>query len=268
MKFPVVLAVTLLFTLGIVAGCGSLNNSVSEKKGSAQVQELTISAAASLTDGLAQIEKDYKAVKPGIKLIFNYGASGTLQQQIEQGAPVDLFISAGKAQMDALETKKLIVSETRADLLGNELVLIVGKNNTSITSVQDLIRPQVSKVSIGTPEIAPAGKYSQEALTALNLWNPLQTKLVPAKDVRQVLTYVETGNVDAGLVYLSDSKGSDKVKVAAVIPGNSHKPIVYPAAVLSDSKNKEAAEDFLHYLEGPQAQQVFAEYGFRAMNKQ
>lgn len=227
--------------------------------------EIMVSAAASMKDAMTELQKDYNLKKPEVKLIINFGASGTLQQQIEQGAPADLFISAGKTQMDTLEQKNLLVKNSRIDLLGNDLVLVTGRNNSKVKSLEDLTK--ADKISIGTPESVPAGKYAKESLTSLKLWDALQPKFVLAKDVTQILNYVETGNVDAGLVYQSDAQGSTKVKVVTVIPASSHKAIVYPAAVISATKNKQAAEDFLKYLQSAGAQQVFVKYGFKTLAK-
>lgn len=229
--------------------------------------EIMVSAAASMKDSLTELQKAYALKKPEVKLTINFGASGTLQQQIEQGAPTDLFISAGKTQMDALEAKNLIVKESKVDLVGNELVLVTGKDNSKVTSLEDLTKADVVKIGIGTPESVPAGKYAQESLTNLKLWDTLQSKFVMAKDVTQVLTYVETGNAEAGLVYQSDALGSTKVKVATVVPASSHKPIVYPAAVITATKNKQIVEDFLKYLQSSDAQQVFVKYGFKTLAK-
>lgn len=260
------LVVLSLLLITLLVGCGTGKATGTGKNVVPAVPvELTISAAASLQNSLTEIQKVYTQKYPGIKLTFNFGASGPLQQQIEQGAPADLFISAGKSQMDALEKKNLLVDKTRVNLLRNELVLITGTDNKSITSIQDLTKPGVGKISIGTPGSVPAGKYAQESLQSLKLWNTLQPKLVLAKDVTQVLTYVEMGSVDAGFVYRSDAQGSNQAKVVAAIPDSTHKPIVYPAAVIAASQHKQAAEDFLKYLESPQGQQIFTKYGFRTI---
>lgn len=258
---------SFLLILSLV-GC-SAGNSAQPSTNVTKVEptEIMVSAAASLKDSLTELQKAYAQKKPEVKLTINFGASGTLQQQIEQGAPADLFISAGKAQMDALEQKNLIVKESKVDLLGNNLVLVTGKDNSKVTSLEDLAKPSVDKISIGTPESVPAGKYAQEALTNLKIWDSIKAKLVLAKDVTQVLTYVETGNVEAGLVYQSDAQGSTKVKVVTALPASSHKPIVYPAAVIAASKNKQVADDFLKYLQSSDAQQVFVKFGFKTSAK-
>lgn len=261
----VLVSFLLILTL---AGC-STGKATQPSTNVSQVKptEITILAAASLQNSLTELQKDYAQKNPDIKLNFSFGASGTLQQQIENGAPADLFISAGKSQMDTLEKEKLIVKDSRIDLLGNDLVLITGKDNSKVASLEDLSKSNVSQISIGTPKSVPAGQYAQEALTNLKLWDSLQPKLVMAKDVTTVLNYVETGNADAGFVYRSDAQGSTKVKVVTVVPASSYKSVVYPAAVIAATKNKQVTEDFLKYLQSSKAQQVFAKYGFKTLTK-
>ncbi|MHB1651820.1 MAG: molybdate ABC transporter substrate-binding protein [Desulfitobacteriaceae bacterium] len=255
-----------IVTLLALAGCGSTGNQGADNS-KGQSKEIFIPAAVSLQAALTELEKSYVGKHPDVKLTFTFGASGTLQKQIEQGAPADLFISAGKSQMDALGKKNLLETGTRVDLLSNELVLITGKDNNNIGSMQDLTKPQVKRIAIGSPDSVPAGKYAQDSLKALTLWDTLQPKFVFANDVAQVLNYVETGNAEAGLVYRSDAKLSDKVKVAYAVPDTAHTLIVYPAAVLTNSKNKDIAGNFLKYLESSEAQQVFARYGFKTSGK-
>jgi molybdate transport system substrate-binding protein len=257
------LALSLAITL---LGCG-ISNPAEPSKNEAQKQEIIVSAAASLKDSLAELEKLYSQKNPGVKVTFNFGGSGMLQQQIEQGAPADLFISAGKTQIEVLNQKNLLVKDSVINLLGNDLVLIVGVENNEVSSLQDLTKSRVQHVSIGTPESVPAGKYAQESLIKLNLWDTLEPKFVLAKDVTQVLNYVETGNVEAGIVYKSDAQGSEKVKVVMNVPADSHSSIVYPAGVVAASKKQQAAGDFLKYLQSPEAQQVFVKYGFSAPTK-
>jgi len=239
-KVSWLLVFSFVLMLSLV-GCSA--GKTSEPVAKVEPTEIMVSAAASMKDSMTELQKAYAIKTPAVKLTIVYGASGTLQQQIEQGAPSDLFISAGKSQMDALEAKNLLVKESKVDLIGNDLVLVTGKDNTKITSMEDLTK--ADKISIGTPESVPAGKYAQESLTNLKLWEAVQPKLVLAKDVTQVLNYVETGNVDAGLVYQSDAQGSTKVKVVTVAPASSHKAIVYPAAIISATKNKQLTEAFL-----------------------
>ena len=163
-------------------------------------------------------------------LAINYAASGTLALQIEQGAPVDVFLSAAPKQMDDLQTKGLLAEGSRRDLLRNEIVLVVPKDSTGVTSFQDLLKPSVKHVALGEPTSVPAGQYAQQVLTKLGIAEAVNAKAVFAKDVRQVLTYVETGDADAGIVYSTDALESAKVRVAAQAPEDSHAPVIYPSA--------------------------------------
>jgi len=247
---------------GWLTGCGGSTSTPVTKPAEAQV-EITVSAAASLKDAMAEIQAQYLKQKPNVKIVNNYAGSGALQQQIEQGAPVDLFISAAVKQMDDLEKKNLIKKETRKNIVENQLVLIVPKESKlEITSFQDLAKPEVKMIALGAPESVPAGQYTQQLLKKLNLWVSLQTKMVLAKDVRSVLAYVETGNVDAGTVYSTDAAVSGKVKVVATAPAGSHDPILYPMAVIAASKQLAAATEFATYLAGPEAQAIFKKFGF------
>ncbi|MBO7743083.1 molybdate ABC transporter substrate-binding protein [Paenibacillus sp. MWE-103] len=224
--------------------------------------ELLVSAAASLKDSLDVIEKSYEKKHPDIDLVFNYGSSGTLQKQIEQGAPADLFFSAGQKQMDALVKANLI--SDHATLLNNDLVMVVPSDvKTTYTTVKELTAKSVKKIAVGQPESVPAGQYAQETLNARGVWNSLQSKLVYAKDVRQVLTYVETGNVDAGFVYKTDALTSSKVRIALNILPSVHSPILYPAGIVKETKHAAEAKAFYAYLQSSEADAVFAKYGFK-----
>jgi molybdate transport system substrate-binding protein len=186
----------------------------------------------------------------------------TLQRQIEQGAPVDVFLSASPAPMDALLSEKLILADTRKDLVRNSVVLIVPKDRAGIRSFPDLARSGVKVIAIGDPPCVPAGKYAQEVLTHFGLFDSLKPKFVFAKDVRQVLTYAETGNADAGIVYATDARVSTRVRVFATAPEDSHSPVLYPVAVVARSKNPQAAENLEDSLLGPKSAAVFASDGF------
>jgi len=224
--------------------------------------EVTVSAAISLKDALDEISHLYSTQHPGAELHFNLGGSGTLQRQIEQGAPVDIFISASPKEMDSLQSQGLLLPNTRKNLARNSVVLIVPAGSTSISSFQDLTKAAVKTVAVGEPQTVPAGKYAHEVLTHFGIYDQLKQKLVLAKDVRQVLTYVETGNADAGIVYATDAKISKKVIVVATAPEDSHSPVVYPAAVIKNSKNAAAAKTFLDFLASEKARTVFQKYGF------
>jgi len=230
---------------------------------SASASEITVSAAISLKDALDEIGKEYEARHAGVKVVANYGGSGTLRNQIEQGAPVDAFVSASEKDMDALNAKGLIQSDTRRDIVANTLVLIVPADRDSgIHDFADLAGAQVKTVAVGEPNTVPAGMYAQQAFAALGLTAAVHGKLVLAKDVRQALTYVATGNADAGVVYSTDARTTSKVRVAATAPANSHDPIVYPAAVLKSAHDAVAARALVEYLGADDAKAIFQKYGF------
>lgn len=253
----------MVATFLIVVGCGQVTTNQPSAL-QAKPLELTVSAAASMQDAMKAAGETYTKENLNTTLNYNFGSSGTLQQQIEQGAPVDIFISAAEKQMNALEEKDLLLEGTRKDLLKNEVVLIVPNNGNApdISDFKDLADSKIQRFSIGEPESVPAGQYGKEVLISLKIYDQLQPKTVFAKDVRQVLSYVETGNVDAGIVYATDAKISDKVKVVTTAPADTHKPIIYPVAVIKDSKNPEAAKEFVEFLSSDEAQAVFEEYGF------
>lgn len=229
--------------------------------------EIIVSAAISLKDALDEVTHLWADVNPNVSVKTNYGASGTLEIQIEQGAPVDVFLSAAPKQMDALEAKGLLLEGTRKDLLRNEIVLIVPADSSlQIASFQDLTHGDVKHVALGEPTAVPAGQYAKEVLTNLGIYDAVDSKAVLAKDVRQVLTYVETGNADAGIVYTTDARSSSKVKVVARAPEKSHSPVIYPVAAIKSSKNPAAAREFTNFLSSPQARAVFQKYGFLVGN--
>jgi molybdate transport system substrate-binding protein len=223
---------------------------------------LTVSVAASLQNAMAEIAPAYGRSQPGIKLTFNFGGSGTLEQQIERGAPADIFFSAAPKPMDALARKGLILSETRRDLLRNQVVLIVPKGSAGPRTFQDLSGSTVKLIALGDPDSVPVGDYGHQVLEALHIWAAVQPKLVLAKDVRQVLSYVETGNADAGIVYATDASESNKVCVVETAPNDSHMPVIYPVAVIRDSRNSAAARAFIAFLAGSYASGVFTRHGF------
>lgn len=255
------LMATILVVTAIITGCGG--EKPTPPAAPPQKVELNVSAAVSLKDALAEIQKNYETKNPNTKLIYNLGASGALQKQIEQGAPADIFISAAPKQMNDLEEKNLVNKATRKNLVENKLVIIVPKGSAlDISKYEDLTKDEVQKISIGETATVPAGQYAQEVLKKLGIWDKIQSKAVLAKDVRTVLTYVETGNVEAGIVYKTDAISSEKVKIAATAPEGSHQPIVYPAAVLSGTKQAKTAEDFLAFLTTPESKAIFEKYGF------
>lgn len=265
--FATLLAWALIAVFATV-GCGqtapppTAENNPEATASSPEPVSLTVSAAASVQDALQEIQAAYQSEAPNVTITYNFGSSGSLAQQISQGAPADVFLSASAKWMDDLAEKGEILTDSRKDLLHNTLVLIVPKNKTGIADFQDLETEAVGKVAMGEPESVPAGTYAQEVLTSLNLVDALRSKLVYGKDVRQVLSYVATGNVDAGLVYASDAKTSDQVQVIATAAADTHSPITYPVAVVSDSPNASAAQAFVDFLSTEPAVEIFAAHGF------
>jgi molybdate transport system substrate-binding protein len=254
MKRSSAATVIALLAGATIAGCSGA--------GSRETATLTICVAASLQTAMLELAPLFEQSHPGTKLTFNFGGSGTLEQQIERGAPADVFLSAAPKPMDALAAKGLILPGTRRDLLHNQIVLIVPKDSTELNSFQGLTDAKVKLIALGDPGSVPAGDYGRQVLEALRCWESVQPKLVLAKDVRQVVTYVETGSADAGIVYATDARESDKVRVAAIAPEDSHRPVVYPVAVLKDSGNGAAARAFVSFLAGTQARDIFARHGF------
>jgi molybdate transport system substrate-binding protein len=267
LKKSLVLILVLIVTT-MAAGCGGNQSSSEQKSDSSAKQEkavtLTVSAAASLKDSMNEIKQLYVKEHPNVTITYNFGSSGTLQQQIEQGAPADVFLSAATKQMNALKDKNLLVNNTIADLLKNDVVLIVPKNSSSnVKSFNDLASDKVKKIALGEFKSVPAGQYAQQILTNLKLMDKVQPKAIYGKDVKEVLTWVETGNADAGIVYKTDALISKKVNIVATAPEGSHKAVVYPAAVIKASKNPTQAKDFLKFLSSDKAKAVFQKYGFK-----
>lgn len=254
---------TLVFT----AGCSKTEKNAT-KEVEAEPVNLTISAAASLTDSFEELKEIYVGENKNVNITYNFGSSGTLQKQIDQGAEADIFISAANKQMDALKGENLIVNDSLFTLLENSVVLVVpNDSDLTISDFKDLTDENIKKIALGEPSTVPAGQYAEEVLTNVGVLDQVKSKAVYAKDVKEVLTWVESGNVDAGIVYGSDAKSSDKVKVIATAEEGSHSPVAYPAAVISSSKNQEEANKFLDFLCSDKAKEVFEEGGFTFIGK-
>jgi len=225
-------------------------------------QQLTVSAAASLTDAFKEIGAKFEASKPGATVRFNFAASGVLLQQISQGAPVDVFASADQETMDRAASQKLVDTATRKDFGTNSLVLIEpAQGGVGLKTLQDLTGPNVKKIAIGKTATVPVGRYTREALEAAKLWTPLEPRFVQADSVRQVLDYVSRGETEAGFVYRTDAAVmGDKVRV--VLTATGHTPVSYPIAVTAESKEKTLAKDFITFLSTEQAQAVLVRFGF------
>ncbi|MGP2528128.1 molybdate ABC transporter substrate-binding protein [Acidaminococcus sp. LBK-2] len=247
------LAVFLIF------GCG---NSAPQPK--AAQEEIYISAAASMADAVNEIKGEYEKKHPEVAIRTNYAGSGTLMNQIMEGSPADLFISASDKQMDTLEKKQLVDGSSRVELLKNELVLIVPKaSSLALSSFQDAAGDNVTKIAIADPASVPVGQYSEKLFQNMGIWDQVKQKMVLSQDVRQSLEWVASGNVPCAPVYRTDAAiEKDRVRIVAVAPGGINQGIFYPLAILKKSGEKPAVRDFYQYLKSPEAQKVYEKYGF------
>lgn len=251
----VALALVLALSMIIMTGCGG---SEEEEKA-----EVTVLAAASLTDALDEIIAEYEK-DADCTITPSYAGSGDLVQQIEGGAPCDIFISASKSNMDQLEEGGYIDTDTRQDMLVNTLTLISTIEKKDVVTMDSLTSDEVGTIALGEPETVPAGKYATQVLDNLNITSQLTDKIVYAKDVRAVLDYVETGNADCGFVYRTDALMMDDEKGVIIgdVDESLHDAIVYPAAILKDAPQADFAADFYEFLQSDFAKEVFEKYGF------
>lgn len=258
MKKRIIAVIMTLCMSTFVYGC-----SQTTEESAVQNKTINVLAAASLTDVMHELELDYEEDHPGIDLVFSFAGSGALQTQIEEGAPADIFISAASKQMDALNEEGLMDSTSIRDLLLNSVVLIVpADSELGLDSFEDVVNDDVFVIALGEPESVPAGKYAQQVFESLGIWDEVQARTNFGTDVRTVLTWVEMGEVDCGVVYATDAYTSDMVTIAAQAPEGSCDRVVYPAGIVAGSGVSEESEDFLTYLESPEAAAVFESYGF------
>ena len=229
----------------------------------AMAGDLTVSAAASLTDAFNAVKTAFAKDHPGVNVTFNFAASGALLSQMAQGAPVDVFASADQKTMDQAVEKKLIDVPSRVNFAQNALVLATPADNpTKIKDLTTLTTPAVKRIAVGNPDSVPVGRYTKAALIKAGLWDALAPKCIMAESVRQVLDYLTRGEVDAGFVYGTDAKqGGDKVKVIAEVP--LEKPVSYPIAVLTGGKDKKDAAAFVAFVTSPKGQEILAKFGFK-----
>ena len=227
--------------------------------------EITVSAAISLKNAFEEIGKIFEAKNPGIKVLFNFGGSGDLARQIEAGAPVDVFASASPKDMQDIQDKNLLFPETRAVFAGNSIVIVQpSQSGLKLAGVEDLKKSEVRRIGIGNPQTVPAGRYAAEVLAFFKLNDALKEKLIMGENVRQVLDYVVRGEVDAGIVYKTDALTQPAgVKVFFPVPQASHSPVLYPAAVIKNTKSPEAAKRFVRFVaDDAAARQILHKYGF------
>ena len=239
--------------LALLAGSGT---------GAARAAELTVSAAASLTNAFKEIGAGFEGQNAGTTVLLNFAASGALLQQIAKGAPVDVFASADQETMNQAEQQQLVKAGSRANFASNSLVVIVPGDATTVPrSLRDLDAPAVRKVAIGVPASVPVGRYTQAVLEKAQLWPAIEAKMIGAQSVRQALDYVARGEVDAGFVYATDAAiMPGKVKIAFTVPTETR--VLYPIAALAASRNAQAAQKFVAYVTSPAGQAVLARHGF------
>lgn len=239
----------------IVAGAAFISTTL-------EAANLTVFAAASLTESLKEIAAAYQA-QSGDQVRFNFGASSFLARQIEEGAPADLFFSADEAKMDALDRKGLVVRESRRSRLSNSLVIVVAsRQGPPIETPKDLATDKVKRLALAEPRTVPAGIYAREFLQKEKLWPAVEGKVVPTENVRAALAAVEAGNAEAGIVYKTDAAISRKVRIACEIPTTNAPAISYPVAILKEAKEPAGARRFLDYLNAESAGRIFEKHGF------
>lgn len=227
--------------------------------------ELTILAAVSLTDVCNEIKEKYEEVNDNVTLTFSYGGSGALQTQIEEGAPADIFFSAAMKQMSALNEKGLMETDTIVELLENKVVLIVPKDSElNITEFSDVTGDEVSMIGLGDPTSVPVGQYAEEIFASMGILDIVKKKANYGTDVRNVLTWVETGVVDCGVVYATDVMTTENVTIVSYAPEGSCTPVIYPVGVVKSSQYQEAGKAFIEYLRSEETMALFESYGFSA----
>lgn len=250
MKKWIVAAAVML----MLAGCGKTDAGGSEK-------ELRISAAASLADVLAELEPAFKESRPETKLVINYGSSTKLRAQMEQGAPFDLFLSASEADMEKVSEAGLVDPGSIEVFAGNKLVLATAGEADGDLSAERLLLESEGKIAVGEPDSVPVGRYTKESLDQLGILEDLAGRLIYGKDARQVLTYVESGNAEFGILYASDAFISKKAEVAGELP-EGETPIRYPAGIAAETEHRAAATAFLELLTGEDGRRAIEENGF------
>lgn len=226
--------------------------------------EITVSAAASLTNAFTEVARAFEAARPGTRILLNFGASGALLQQMDKGAPVDVFASADQETMDLAQKKGLVAAQDRQDFARNALVVIVpADGGPTIKRLNDLGQAAVKRVAVGNPASVPVGRYAKRALEAANLWPMVEAKMVGAQSVRQALDYVARGEVDAAFVYATDAAiAPDRVRIAFAVPTDV--PIRYPIAALARARHRAEAARFVDFVASDAARAVLAKHGFGA----
>ncbi|NJR63355.1 MAG: molybdate ABC transporter substrate-binding protein [Cyanobacteria bacterium CRU_2_1] len=239
-----------------------LNLSTAFVEAAQQPVTLTVSSGAGLRNVMEAVQQAYAQRTPNVKINYNFAASGVLRQQIEQGAPVDVALLASQEDMDALQSQNLLLEGTRRNLLKSEVVLIVPVHSTGVSSFQDLTGDRVKRIAIGEPRTVPLGQYAEEVFNYFGIHDQVQPKLIYARSALEIMSYVESGNVDAGIVHDANAKQSNQVQIVVTAPTASHTPVIYPIAILRSSRNASAARDFIQFLSSDQATGLFQQYSY------
>lgn len=225
----------------------------------AYASEILVSAASDLTGAFKELGELYEK-ESGDRVVFNFGSTGMLAQQVEGGAPIDLFAAANKRYVDDLEKKGLIISETKRVYAIGRIVLATPKGGVKLNSVEELTRPDIKRIAIANPSHAPYGMAAKEAMENTGVWNKVKDKVVYAENIRQAMQYLETGNVDAAILARSITIGSDINYTP--IPQELYSPIEQTLAVIKGGKNEKKARELAEFINGPEARAVMDRYGF------
>ena len=255
------LSIGLFFLIVAITGCQvQIDRLKADSQG-----EIVIGAAASLQDVISQIKPLYKQQYPQQSLTITFASSGTIQRQIAQGAPIDVFISADRTKIDSLEQQNLLISSSIQNLANNQIALVTGSSFLRIDTFTDLLTNEIQTVAMGEPNTVPGGQYAQEVLNHYNI--EITKKTVYGKDIRQVLNYVATQNVDVGLVYLTDAwSRQEEIQIIETAPLAAHSPINYAIAITKTSQNPELASQFLDFLFTTPAQEILQQQGFLVLS--
>ena len=263
-KTAAILVMSAMVAASALTACGSKAEETTAEEttaASGEETEILVAAAASLKNAYEdKLIPMFEEANPGVTVKGTYDSSGKLQTQIEEGLEADVFMSAAKKQMKALDEEGMIASDTIVNLLENKIVLIVPTgSDKGIQSFEDIVK--ADSIALGDPAIVPAGQYSEEALTNLGLWDQIQDKTSFGTNVTEVLNQVAAGSADAGIVYATDA-ASMADQVAEAPEGSLKTKVIYPVAVVKDSANAEVAANFVEFLTSDEAMKVFEAYGF------
>ncbi|MDU2830523.1 MAG: molybdate ABC transporter substrate-binding protein [Anaerococcus vaginalis] len=245
----------------------SSNIAKSNENKDKEKKDVIVFAAASMTEALEELKTEFEKENPNLNLTFNFDSSGTLKTQIDSGADCDVFVSAAQKQMNELEEEDKIDKDTRIDLLENEVTLAVAKGNEKgIKDFKDLEKDDVEKIALGNSDV-PVGQYSEEILKNLGIWDKIQDKVTLGSNVKEVTSWVSEKAADCGIVYKTDAKTAGLETVAVADDSMLENKVVYPAALLKNSKNPEEGKKYLEFLQGEKASEILDKYGFKPLSK-